>query len=301
MDKKILVTGATGAQGGGVARHLLRGGKFGVRCLTRNPDSDKAKALKQGGAEVVKGDLDDTRGLRTALEGCWGVFGVTNFWEHFGKEYQHGKNLVDAVKAANIGHFVFSTLPPAKKISNGTLEVPHFDMKAELEAYSRGLGIPATYVHVAFYFENFINFGVVQKQPDGSLGFGLPQGDTPLAGVGVEDAGGVVAAIFERPAEFRDKVVGIVGDDLAPAAYAEIMSRVLGRKVTYTYIPREAYAALGFPGAGELANMYDFNRLYIPNRKADVARSRALYPAMQTFEAWMTTNREKFLGIGQTA
>ena len=295
--KTILVTGATGAQGGGVARHLLSRGKFAVRCLTRNPESEKAAELARAGAEVVKGDLGDAPSLRPALQGCYGVFGVTNFWEHFAKEYEHGKNLVDAVAAANVEHFVFSTLPPAKKISGGELDVPHFDLKAELEEYARSLGLPATFVHVAFYFENFLYFFPPQKAGNGSFAFGFPQGDTPLAGVAVEDVGGVVATIFERPAEFRGKTIGIVGDDLPPARYAELMTQILQKKVVYNSVSRAAFAALGFPGAEDLANMFEFNRLYIPNRRADLEQSRGLYASMQDFPTWLKANKARFQPI----
>src|SRR5690348_14939899 len=106
--RSILVIGATGAQGGSVASHLLSGGKFHVRCLTRNPASDRAVALRSAGAEIVRGDLDDPITLRAAMAGCYGVFGVTNFWEHFQREQQHGRNLIEAVAAAGIAHFVFS-------------------------------------------------------------------------------------------------------------------------------------------------------------------------------------------------
>jgi uncharacterized protein YbjT (DUF2867 family) len=174
------------------------------------------------------------------------------------------------------------------------LEVPHFDIKAELEEYCRGLEIPATFIHVAFYFENFINFFPLQQQDDGTFTFGFPQGDTPLAGVAVDDIGGIVVAIFDRPAEFRDKTVGVVGDDLSPNAYAEFMTRQLGKKVVYHHIPREVFAGFDFPGAGDLANMFEFNRLYIPNRQADLAECRKLYPAMQSFEAWLRANKAKF-------
>ncbi|HET7101492.1 MAG TPA: NmrA family NAD(P)-binding protein, partial [Terriglobia bacterium] len=129
-EKIILVTGATGAQGGGVVRHLLKGGKFKIRCLTRKPESEKASALVQAGTEIVRGDLGNPESLQAAMKGCYGVFGVTNFWEHFEKEAFHGKNLVDAVKKAGIKHFVFSTLPSVRKHSEGKLEVPHFDLKA---------------------------------------------------------------------------------------------------------------------------------------------------------------------------
>lgn len=300
-DRKIiLVVGATGAQGGSVAGHLLSGGKFAVRCITRNPGSEKAAALKEAGAELFKGDLENIESLRSALGGCYGVFGVTNFWEHFGKEYQQGKNLVDAVAASGVEHFVFSTLPHAKKITNGKIEVPHLDMKGQLEEYTRGLGLSATFVHVAFYYENFLSYFLPQKHEDGKFAFGFPQGDTPLAGVSIEDLGGVVAVIFERPSGFKGKIVGVVGDDFPPKTYAEIMTRVLGKPVVYNYIPREVFASFDFPGAEELANMFEFNRLHIPNRQADLAESRSLYPKMQTFESWLSANKDKFSGILQS-
>ncbi|MFQ5927526.1 MAG: NmrA/HSCARG family protein, partial [Terriglobia bacterium] len=279
--KTILVTGATGAQGGGVARHLLAGGKFAVRCLTRDPNSEKASAFKNAGAELVKGNFEDVESLHAAIKGCYGAFGVTNYWEHFEKEYAQGKNLVEAVAAANVEHFVFSTLPYVKKLTNGKLAVPHFDIKGQLEEYARGRGLAATFVHVAFYFENFLSFFPPRKQDGGTFSFGFPQGDTPLAGVAVEDVGGVVAAIFDRRADFRGKTVGIVGDDLPPQTYAEIMTRVLGKKVVYNYIPREVFSSFAFPGAEDLANMFEFNRLHIPNRQADLTQSRALYLRMQ--------------------
>src|SRR5512138_3677678 len=133
----ILVTGATGAQGGSVADHLLRRGTFAVRALTRKPDSEKALALREAGAEIVQGDLEDIIALRTAMDGCQAVFGVTNYWEHFEGEYRQGRNLVDAVAASKVEHFVFSTLPFAKKIPRGVLEVPPLDVKGRLEEYAR--------------------------------------------------------------------------------------------------------------------------------------------------------------------
>lgn len=292
--KRILVTGATGAQGGSVARHLLADGGYIVRALTRNPDSDKAVALKNAGAEVVKGDQGNPDSLRSAVDGCYGVFGVTNFWEHFDKEYELGKNLVDAVAGGEVRHFVFSTLPPAEKISGGELPVPHFDIKAKLEDYSRELNLPATIIHVAFYYENWLSFFPPQEQEDGSWTFGFPQGEIPLAAVSVEDTGGVVATIFNDPERFIGRTVGIVGDDLPPAEYAEIMSRILGKRVVYNHIDRETFASFGFPGADDLANMFDFNRRFIPNRQKDLEESKSLYSGMQRFESWLKDNKDKF-------
>jgi uncharacterized protein YbjT (DUF2867 family) len=293
-DKPIvLVTGATGAQGGGVARHLLAGGRFAVRCLTRNPTSDRAAALKRAGAEVVAGDLDDPASLRAALDGCHAAFGVTNFWEHFDDEERQGRNLIDALAAANLRHVVLSTLPSPKEITRGRLVVPHFDIKARLEAYARGLKLPATFVHVAFYYDNFLSFFPPRRQDDGVHAFGFPQGDTPLAAVAAEDIGGVVAALFGRPDDFVGRTVGVVGDDRPPAAYAGIMARVLGERIEYRYVPREAFAALGFPGAEDLANMFEFNRLHVPSRRGDLEESRRLYPEIQTFEAWVRANADR--------
>jgi uncharacterized protein YbjT (DUF2867 family) len=293
MSKKtVLVTGATGLQGGSVARHLLRSGKYNVRGLTRKIDTDKARALRQAGAEVVAGDLGDLGSLRAAMAGSDVVFGVTNFWEHFEREREHGKNLVDAVAEAKVPQFVFSTLPAAKRTSG--IPVPHLDIKAEIEQYARERGLNAIYVNVAFYYENFINFQMLQRQPDGTLTFGFPQGDTPLAALAIEDLGGVIAPLLERFDQYAGKVVGAVGEDAPCSHYAEVMTRALGRKSTYQHIPREVYATFPFPGAEELGNMFEFNRLHVPNRKADLELCRTLYPAMQDFETWLKANKATF-------
>ncbi len=290
--KTILVTGATGGQGGSVARFLLAEGTFKVRCLTRNPNSDKAVALANAGAEIVQGDLTNPASLTAAVDGCYGVFGVTNYWEHFDKEYEQGRNLVDAVAAGGIEHFVFSSLPDPKKVGDDNHHIPHFEYKAKLEDQIRQLGLKATFVHVAFYYENFTSFFPPRKLDNGDLGFGFPQGDTKLAGVAVEDIGGVVARIFDDPEKFMGRVVGIVGDDITPAQYAETLSQVLDQKVVYNYIPRDVFASFGFPGADDLAAMFDLNRLYIKERTADLEESRALYPKIRSFEEWAKANRE---------
>ena len=297
-DRPIfLVTGATGAQGGSVARHLLAVGKHHVRALTRNPASEAATALAASGAEVVSGDLDRPDSLRAALSGARGVFGVTNFWEHFDKEEQQGRNLIDAVAAAGVEDFIFSALPSPNAVAPGKFDVPHFEIKARLADRVRELGLGATFVHVAFYYENFLSFFPPQRQEDGSYAFGFPQGDTPLASVAAEDLGGVVTAILKDRSAFRDRIVGAVGDELTGTQYAEVMSRVLGRRIVYNYIPREVFAGFGFPGAADLADMFEFNRLHIPTRKADVDESRRLYPAMQGFEAWLEHNKTRFDAI----
>lgn len=288
----ILVMGATGAQGGGVARHLLERGRFAVRALTRKPEGERARALAAAGAEVVRGDLDDRTSLERALKDCYGVFGVTNFWEHYERELEHGHNLIDAVAASDVEHFVFSTLPHIEKATGGELRSPHFDLKAELEDRARALELPATFVHVAFYFDNFIHFFPPRPEEDGRYVFGFPQGNTRLAGVAAGDVGGVVAEIFQRPTQFMGRALYVVGDDLTPDEYAAAMTRAVGAPVAYRHIPREIFAELGFPGADDLADMFEFYRTRVPNRQADLVNSRALYPRMQSFSAWAERNRE---------
>lgn len=290
MRDRVLVLGATGLQGGGVARHLLRRGRFAVRALTRHPDSAKAGELKRQGAEVVQGDLADPASLQRAMKGCAAVFGVTNFWEHFQAERSQGMALMDAVTAAGVGHLVFSSLPSARFVSGGEYSVPHFDIKAEIADYARSLALPVTFVHYAFYYENFLNLGLFQKQTDGSLSFGMPQGDTPLAAVSTEDAGDVVAAIFEQKDKYLGRTVGLVGDDRPCGDYASVLSRAMGVPVHYSHIPREVYAGFGFPGAEELADMFDFNRVFILGRKQDLVDSKALNPAMRTLDEWAAAN-----------
>lgn len=297
-DKKtILVTGATGAQGGSVARYLLEDGQFAVRALTRNIESAKGVALREAGAELVAGDLNDAASLEAAMQGCYGVFGVTNFWEHFDNESVHGKNLVDAVVKTGIDHFIYSSLRSAIKESKGELKVPHLDIKAELEEYAKKVKPDSSFVHVAFYYENFLSFFPPQKGEDGSFSFGFPQGDTKLAAVSVDDIGGVVRAMFKDPGTYKGKTVGIVGDDLPVADYAATMGEVLNKTVHYNYIPQQQFAAFGFPGAEELANMFEFNRVYIPERQADLQESKSLDPAIRSFRQWLGQNKEQFASM----
>ncbi|HEY4366448.1 MAG TPA: NmrA/HSCARG family protein [Steroidobacteraceae bacterium] len=287
---RTLVIGATGAQGGSVAHHLLASGGHQVRCLTRKPESSAAIALRDRGAEVIRGDLNDPVSLRAALHDCDAVFGVTNYWEHGEREIEQGRNLIDAIAHFDVRHTVLSTLPHTKVLSGGRLEVAHFDSKAHIEEYARGRSLAATYLHVGFYYENFLSYFPPRRQANGHYLFGFPQGTVPLAAVAVGDIGAIVATILAESFWYRDKVIGVVGDDLRPDEYADIMTRLLNRKIEYRYIAHDAYAALPFPAAADLANMFEFNRLYITNRKADLAASRELFPAIRGFEQWLRGN-----------
>ena len=294
MPDTILVVGATGMQGGGVARHLLRRGTIKVRCMTRRPDSAAARLLQEQGADLVQADLNDPASLENAVNGCYGVFGLTNFWEAYFREYDQGVNLIDAAAGAGVEHLVLSTLPSSKKISGGAIDLPHFETKARMEEHAQLRNVPFTFVHVAFYYDNFLNYFPPQRQPDGSYSFGFPLGDAQLGAVAAEDVGGVVAKVFKSPAEFVKKTVEIIGDEMPAQQYAEIMSRVLGRKVTYSHIPRETYASLRVPGARELADMFEFLRVYTPSRCDHISKCRKLFAEMQRFETWLEKNVQQF-------
>lgn len=288
MTETILVTGATGQQGGSVVSHLLDRGKFAVRALTRKPESQAAQQLRARGVDVVKGDLDDRASLRAALKGVYGVFGVTNYWEHFEKEEEQGRNLINAVAGADVEHFVFSSLASVKLRSNGAVAAPHLDVKYELEQYTRSLDVRATFINPEFYYENFFTFFPPRKNGDGAYHFGFNQGGAPLPAVAAEDVGGVVAAIFERREETFGETVRVIGDAAPAAAYAEAMSLVSGKTIRYDALPREIVASFPMKGAPELAATFEFHSRFNDAAPADFVRVRTLYPGMQTFEQWIS-------------
>lgn len=175
--KIIAVVGATGAQGGGLARAILADptGGFALRALTRKPDGDAAKALAAAGAEVVAADLDDEASLRRAFEGAHGVYCVTNFWEHFSpdREMAQAKAMAQAAKAAGVQHAIWSTLEDSRRfvpLSDermptlmGRYKVPHFDAKGESDHFFADAGVPTSFLLTSFYWENLIFFGMGPK------------------------------------------------------------------------------------------------------------------------------------------
>src|SRR5918992_1513744 len=222
-DKKIIaVVGSTGAQGGGLARAILAdpNGGFAVRAVTRDPNKDKAKALAATGAEVVKADLDDVESLKKAFAGAHGVYAVTNFWEHFSaeKEKAQAKNIADAARAAGVEHVIWSTLEDTRKLVPSDdkrmpflqthYRVPHFDAKAEADAYFKDL--PVTYLVTSFYWDNLYMFGLAPKKgEDGNYAWAFPMGDRKLAGIAGDDIGKVALGIFKTGPSYTGKTVGI--------------------------------------------------------------------------------------------
>ena len=303
MAQKILaVVGATGAQGGGVVRAALAGGEYTVRAITRKPDSEKAQAVRAAGAEVVAGDLDDVESLVHALDGADAAFFVTNFWEVFSpeREKQQAKNLAEAAQRTGLKHVIWSTLEDTRKdvpLSDdrmptlmGEYKVPHFDAKGEADAYFIERNVPTTFLRASFYWENFIYFGLhPQRGADGVLALSLPMGDKEIAGTAAEDIGGVAYGILERGAELIGKTVGVGGEHLTGAQIAEKMSTAIGETVRYAPLTPAQFRALGFPGAEDLGNMFQYYQEFEKELGAvrSVEKSRELHPGLLSFDAWL--------------
>ena len=311
MAKKIIaVAGATGAQGGGLVRAILADPEagFSVRALTRNPTSEKARALGALGAEVVAADLDDASSIRKAFHGAHGAYCVTFFWDHFSPEKEMGqaRAMAEAAKAEGVSHVVWSTLEdtrlsiplddPRMPNLQGKYKVPHLDAKGESDRFFSDLGLPVTFLLTSFYWDNLITFGMGPKKgPDGKLSFVLPMADRKLPGIAAEDIGRCAFGLFRRGTEFVGKRVGIAGGHPTGTEMATALSSALGQEVAYQYVPPEVYRTFGFPGADDLGNMFQFKRdfetAYCGAR--DLALSRSLNPRLQTFPQWLAANAGK--------
>jgi uncharacterized protein YbjT (DUF2867 family) len=304
--KKVLaVTGATGAQGGGLARAILadQNSPFRVRAITRKRDSEQAKQLAALGAEIVSADLDDVASLERAFAGAFGAFCVTNFWEHFSpeKELAQAGNLSAAARAAGLKHVIWSTLEDTRKLvplSDGRMptlmgkyKVPHFDAKGEADALFARL--PATLLATSFYWENLIYFGMGPKRAqDGTLVLSFPMGKAKLPGMAAEDIGKCAYGIFKRGSASVGKTIAIAGEQLTGSEMAAALTKALGQRVEYRPLSFAAFRALGFPGADDLGNMFqfkhDFQREFCGPRDPGIAR--ALNPELQSFATWLERN-----------
>jgi uncharacterized protein YbjT (DUF2867 family) len=308
--KTIVVMGATGAQGGGLVRAILTdpGGGFAVRAITRKPQSEKAAALAALGAEVVAADADQPASLEPAFKGAYGIFCITNFWEHFSpeREYTQAGAMARAAKAAGATHVIWSTLEDTRRwvpLSDnrmptlmGKYKVPHFDAKGEADNLFRDLGVPTTFLLTSFYWDNLVYFGAGPKPgPDGKLALTFCMGDRPLPGIAVEDIGKCAYGIFRQGLSWIGKTPGLAGEHLTGTQMAAALTRALGREVVYNSITPDAYRALGYPGADDMGNMFqfkrDFNADFCAARDPRVAR--ALNPDLMTFDAWLAKYRQK--------
>ena len=249
-EKKVIaVLGATGAQGGGLVRAIMadKSGEFTARALTRNVNSDKAKALKDLGAEVVAADVDNYESLKSAFAGAYGVFAVTFFWEHFSadKEQEQVNMIAKAAKETGIKHIIWSTLEDTRKwiplednrmpTLQGKYKVPHFDSKGEAEKYFAEQKLPVTYLLTSGYWENMIYFGWgPTRGEDGKLAINLPLGEKKLPGIGVEDIGKSAYQFLKEAMNSLERKLELLVDILQVNRWLTHLPKYLVKKLVIT-------------------------------------------------------------------
>ena len=279
MERLILVCGATGKQGGAVARSLLERG-FRVRALTRDPQKPEAQALAEQGAEVVQGDMENRSAVDQVLvEGVYGVFSVQNFWETgYDREVQQGKTVADAAKAAGVEHFVYSSVGSAHRQTG----IPHFESKWEIEEHVRQIGLPYTILRPTFFMQNW------EWTREMILGGTLAQPfdpDKPFQQVAVEDIGAFAAIAFENPDRWIGREVDLAGDEQSMTEIADTFSRVIGREVSYYQVPWDQFEEQ----MGEEATL-NLRWINDVGYEADIAALRQEYPELTTFERYLRTH-----------
>lgn len=274
-ERPILVTGATGNQGGAVARHLLQHGNFRVRALVRDPNKPASQALRQAGVELVEGDFDDRASLDRALQGACGVFSVQDFQDGMETEIRQGKTVVDAAKAAGIEHFVYSSVGSAERNTG----IPHFDSKFQVEKYLRSSGLPYTILRPVFFYYNYN--GMRSMIENGTLPQPL-SAETKLQQLSEEDYGEMVAEVFDRPAAFLNCAKEVASVEMTMPEIAAAFSRVLGKTVNYQQIPFEAFEQ---QAGAEVTIMYRWfeNVGYAAN----LAELKGDFPKLTDFEAYL--------------
>lgn len=284
MDKTILVTGATGRQGGAVVRHLLKGG-WKVRALTRKPDGAAAKILGGNGVQIVGGDLNDSDSIKKAVSGAHGVFSVQNSWEHgVENEVLQGTLLIEEAARAGVVHFVYSSAASADR-STG---IPHFESKWQIEQRIHASGIPSTILRPVFFMENLLAPDTLSAIENGILALGnLPS--KPLQMIAVDDIGAYAAIVFDNPAEYLGKAFAIAGDELTGPQMARTLGSFLDRSVEYRQTPIEQIRAF----SSDYALMVEwFNS---SGYSVAIEELRELHPGLLRFNQWVELHKDILL------
>jgi len=306
--KTVAIVGATGAQGGGLARAILGDptSPFSVRALTRREESARARDLARRGADVVFADLDRPETLKRAFDGVQAAFCVTNFWEHGSpeRELAQATAMAHAAACAGTGHVIWSTLEDTRQwVPLGSdrmptllerYKVPHFDAKGEANAEFSRRNVPVTFLLTSFYWDNYINFTGMCPRRDahGVLTLTMPMGDKRLPGIAAEDIGRCAYGILLAGPPYVGRTVGIAGQHLTGDQIAASLSNALRQPVRYADVAPDLYRRLDFPGADDLANMFQFKRDFqeIFCGARSVEESRRLNPSLQSFDEWLEDN-----------
>ncbi|MFG2721989.1 NmrA/HSCARG family protein [Streptomyces sp. NPDC048416] len=276
-NRVIVVTGATGRQGGATARALLSRGRT-VHALVRDPGKPAALALKEAGAVLVQGDLDEYASIERALRRAYGVFSVQTFTGPGGLagEVRQGRAVADAAARAGVAHFVYSSVDGADRPG----EVEHFASKGEIERHIASLGLPATILRPTFFVTNFEHLGPQWQNGELVFTFALAAG-TSLQMITPEDIGAIAAEVFDSPDDYLGRAVEIAGDELTGPRMAEVFARAAGRPVRFVPQPIEQIRAV----SEETAAMFDW--FATVGFRADLPALRARHPYLTTLKAWV--------------
>ncbi|HEY8206836.1 MAG TPA: NmrA/HSCARG family protein [Myxococcaceae bacterium] len=275
MAKTILVTGATGLQGGSVTRALLKRG-FTVRALARDPSSPKAAKLKEKGVEVVAGDLEDRASLDAAMRGAHGAFSVQAIGKKEGDEQRQGIAFAEAAAAAKLEHLVYSSVEGAERKTG----IPHFDSKFEIEEHILKLGIPHTILRPVFFMENLSVPRMARTIFLGILHAALGK-QKPLQLVATEDIGEFAALAFAEPGRFLGKAIGLAGDELKIPQIQAAFRAKTGKAERALPLPR---FLIGLSKSDLMIMVRWFgSRGY----EADIPAVRVIYPGTLTLPQWL--------------
>jgi uncharacterized protein YbjT (DUF2867 family) len=278
----VLVTGATGKQGGHLVRELLARG-HSVRALTRKPESPAAMELADRGVTIVPGNFDDEGSLERAARGVDTVFAMSTPYESGAKtETQEGINILRAASRVRVKHFVYSSVAGADRASG----IPHFDSKFEVEKEIRRSGIPFTIVAPVFFMDNFLADWMAAGIAQGAIAIAVPA-TRRLQQIAVEDIARFTALVIERRESFLGKRIDIASDELTLTTATAAISEASGRPIKYTAVPIAAARQQN----EDLARMYEwFDRV---GYDADVVGLRELYPEVNwhRFVDWAREQR----------
>ncbi|MVU76616.1 NAD(P)H-binding protein [Nocardia sp. ET3-3] len=280
----ILVIGATGRQGSATVTALLEKG-WPVKAFVRDPEAPKARALRDAGAELTVGDLDDEDSLRTAMDGVHGIFlmltmmdGVHISLEAVAAEERRGKAVADLAAKAGVAHLVYSSLNGVGMGSG----IEYYDAKEHIEDHIRALGLPATMLRPVSFMDNFATYSKPTRDGDNLvLALAVPP-DAPMPLIAIEDIGRYAALVFDRPAEYIGRVVGLAGDILTPRQIAETLARAAGLTPRVVQVPVEQIRAFD----EQVGKMFAFFNTH-PTPAADVPALRAALPELMTLEDWV--------------
>ena len=284
----VLVSGATGQQGGALARVLLEKGHR-VRAFVRKTDSPEAETLERLGAELTGGDFEEPSTIERAARGMDALFVVaTPFEAGMEAETRHGIAAADAAKIAGVSHLVYSSVANADKDTG----IPHFDSKRKVEEHIESLEVPYTIVAPVYFMDNLLAPWTLPQLREGRLPVALPS-SRPLQQVALSDIAAFTALVLEKREEFEGRRVDIASDELAGEEAAEVLTRVTGREIHYVELPLEQVRqAMGEDGA----RMFEwFDQV---GYSADIAALRRDHPEVgwHTFEEWATGQEWSALG-----